>query len=610
MTGKLPAGMTKLDMVAGDQQMSVADIAAAGSEKQPSIILERAVVVEVLYDLAAYSDKEIEELKMMIGDNSKEEDPNAETKNSDFDFKQLLLTSPRNTILARPISGGADKREARVVMKNGTSEVKCRLCYPFFPPHIAMPVKPGEVVWLMNDTPDGSSSYSYWVCRVSAPDYCDDVNYTHMDRMHSPYLLPKKGSDPSKLLNDVYKNQIFGFPNGDFPDALTLVEADDFEYIVQESTAYQYAFTPAAVPRFTKRPADLVFQGSNNTLICLGEDRGWTKKDSSAHRGDSSGAKKSNATKDDFEAATQIEQPSGTIDIVAGRGRYQPPFFGKVGGKAESHRKEFKGNNAAETIENTPPEKGRSSYVETNKNRAGERYIADEAQSENRESNPTEGDPDFYTDAARIYVSMATSVDKNFSLDKPGKNIPTAFEVIEPSEDISVAAGQLLPSAVIAKSDQIRLVARKMKENDPGKGAHEIKGGIRLIKEGDPKDDLSAFMMLEDGTIQMSGKKVFIGRTGDDGMLHSDYGSKGPGPGDSQPYIRFSDLQKLLTDLWDLMNDYSKVMLTAVSPGGGQQSPQILKAHNELIEGLNRIKTNSTRSQPFDKLGSDRIFGE
>ena len=29
------------------------------------------------------------------------------------------------------------------------------------------------------------------------------------------------------------------------------------------------------VPRFTKRPGDFVIQGSNNTLISLGEERGW-----------------------------------------------------------------------------------------------------------------------------------------------------------------------------------------------------------------------------------------------------------------------------------------------------------------------------------------------
>lgn len=607
----LPGGVTKLDLAVGDQMLTGAEIAAAAVEKAPPIIFQRAVVVEVLYDLASYSEDELDELKVLVGDNSKKQNADKDQKNLDFDFTELLLACPRNSLLVRPITAGADKRAVRVRTNAGTEEVKCQICYPFFPSHLAMPVKPGETVWVVNDSPEGANRFSYWMCRITAPEHVEDANYTHMDRMHGPYLLPKKGSkagDP-KLIDQVYQEAIFGFPNGDFPEATTLSGFSDFEYIVNESGAYNYAFTPDTVPRFTKRPGDLVLQGSNNTLISLGEDRGWTKPGSSAHRKDSSGAKFSNATKDDFEIGNSFKNRGGTIDIVAGRGRYAPPFYGKVGGDAGSNREKFKSNTAAETLENTPPEKGRSSYVETNKNPAGQAYLEDLGQKENVNSNPTEGDPDLYTDASRIYVSMATSVDRNFSIDLPGKNMPTAFESIPVSEDVSIKKGRL-PASIIAKSDQIRLIARRMKKDEPAEGSYEIKGSIRLIKEGDPKDDLSALLMLEDGNVQLSGKKIFIGRTGDDGMIFSDYGGKGPGLGDSQPYVRFSDLQKLFVDLWNLMDKYSDVMLTAVSPGGGAQSPQIVKAATDLKAGLASIKASASSGADFNKLASERIFGE
>src|SRR5690606_41899055 len=61
-----------------------------------------------------------------------------------------------------------------------------------------------------------------------------------------------------------------------------------FERIIQQASAYQNLIngirdfdfpeggtvvTPEPVPRWRKRPQELILQGSNNTLICLGEDR-------------------------------------------------------------------------------------------------------------------------------------------------------------------------------------------------------------------------------------------------------------------------------------------------------------------------------------------------
>ena len=598
MSDGVVGSLTKQDLVAGSRPPSGVDMMESIAGIMPGNVVRRAVVVEVLYDMASISDDELEELKTLVGDTSKLTD----SSNIESTVENLLITSPRNSILARVITHGEDHRKGLIGQGKSSEEtlVKCQICYPFFPPHLGLPVKPGEVVWIINDNPDGDNTVSYWMCRVPGTDSCDDINYTHADRRFAPYITPAKTKTPK--IDDEFKSYIFGFPNGNPPNAMTLRNPGDFEYIVQQSQAYRETFTPEPVPRFTKRPADLVLQGSNNTLISLGQDRGWTNKDSKAHRKDTSSATESNATKDDAEIKLQKEQSSGTIDIVTGRGRYTFPFFGASGDAPP------KGSTSPLTVECTPPKKGREPYTEVNKNPAGQLYIEDTGlNEENYRSNPTEGDPNFYTDAARIYVSSATSVDKNFYIDQPGVNIPSPFDAIALSDEASLDGGNKLPAAVAVKSDQIRLIARKLERGKPYPKAPEIKGSIRLIKEGKPNEDLSAILMLEDGTVQISGKKIFLGRSVQDGMTSSDYGALGPGPGKGQPYIRFSDLKKLFTELWTAMDKFCDTALTHVTPGQGAPSPQLNQAAADFKSDLAKMKADTST---FDKLGSERIFGE
>jgi len=127
----------------------------------PNQVLLRAVVVEVLYDLAAFPDEDIEEMKSLI------------------DAPDYLDSAPRNSIIARVVTGGADKKapEAKeqptdeekedaqenkeaIPEKEKVGEVGV-LAYPFFPPHLCMPLKPGEQVWLVTDSSDVPSKVLY-----------------------------------------------------------------------------------------------------------------------------------------------------------------------------------------------------------------------------------------------------------------------------------------------------------------------------------------------------------------------------------------------------------------------------------------------------------------
>ena len=617
-----------------ESKSSVKDTVEAVDTAPPSQVLTRAVVVEVLYDLAAFPPDDVSELKALCS------------------APDLVPSAPRNSIIARPISGGADK-QAPEAKEKPTEEEKEKskkdeepvpekekvgeqgvLAYPFFPPHLCMPLKPGEQVWLISDSPDTPTSVMYWMCRISEPDHVDDINYTHGDRKLVGSLAPKtakekadaaeqagaekneggdektennSASQSTQITNenppqnaegeaeteteildkngDGIDDRIFGFPNGTGEEnGFTLKEEAAYEDIVKIATGYNQ-FRKQDVPRFTKRPGDFVIQGSNNTLICLGEDRGWRKDQ------DLSAEVVSNAT----ETESVINQKQGfyhgSIDIVAGRGRYNWRFLG-ANFKADPIAP------AARAIETSPdPENGRAPYVETNKNPKEANFA-----ESNSYDNPTEGDPDFFGDAARIVVSHGSDADFNFSINAPGDTIPSPIGETYGSYDLVNKTG-FNPSSVVSKADEIRLIARKVAADEPTPGAPEINGSIRIIKEGAPDEDLGAIMILSDGTIQISGSRIVLGRTPDDGGHPGE--TEGPGENQSQPYVRYSDLEKLWQDWMDAMSKFCGTLQTHTTPGYGAPSPQINSAAAVLRGEIER-----TLKQQIEDVQSERIFGE
>jgi hypothetical protein len=106
----------------------------------------------------------------------------------------------------------------------------------------------------------------------------------------------------------------------------------------------------------------------------------------------------------------------------------------------------------------------------------------------NARSFAAEGDPNFEGDASRIYLTMQTEVDDDFSLEYPKFISP-------PGEPSSGADGK--PSAVL-KSDEIRIIGRQA-------------GSIRIVKEGEVGDDQCVITLLADGTVAIDAKKIIIG---------------------------------------------------------------------------------------------------
>jgi len=522
-------GIDFIDYVTGGgdkQEYSFEEAISSDRVAQP--ILRLGVVTDVFYDPGAMTPEKIESLQ--AGD----EHGLPSCVNPQF-FEGV----PRNSILVRDVTAGTDRTQR-----------KSYLAYPFFPPHLSMPVKPGETVWLIDPNPQGGSNMSYWMCRVNAPDYVDDLNFTHYDRTSLESAKQTKAKTPPERP---------GFVNGlGGIDDYTLKDPDDYDKIFSGSMANDLqTVTYEVVPRFKKRPGDMVLQGSNNTLICLGEDRGWsieTRPLDTPGDGTLEGNLSNATIAEDFRGIIQ----KGTIDIVAGRGI---PELGMLQDTASS----FPIGTSPHFIEND------RAYNEVNKNPVN--FPTDPKVENNYYAKPCEGDPDFINDLSRIYVSMKTSADVNFGLTYPAIPAPG-----DSNDGVDVEPTDNQPSVVL-KSNEIRVVARFNEE-------FETNGSIKIVKEGIADDEAgkgrAVIMMQPDGTVMIDGPKIVLGS----GI------TKAPGAGTqvvlgvgaTEPLVLGNALNTILNDL------IAAIKAITVSTGTGPSSTPINAGDFDAIAGkLNSI---------------------
>jgi hypothetical protein len=437
---------------------------------------------------------------------------------------------PINACVVRPVTAGAQASNPTAI-----------LAYPFFSSHISMPVKVGETVWIVYDSDPNTTAknFAFWLSRVHGDIASEDVNFSHHDRRILPSQPsieePGTAEKAGAIANEVEAE--------DFPD-LSLTQPDDevngYEEIFVLNDGKPVKFEP--VPRLYRRPGDLILQGSNNATISLTTDRGWYVDEDPIE-------KPSNATSgsNDF---------SGTIDLVAGRSRWI---------------------STSEKVRTVP---------ETRENSRGFFETVKDVGITKLQNSP-EGDPDFLSDAARLYISMATKSDTGFGL----KTMTPKFPGDEDSDDEEVAA-----AAIISKSDTVRIIARKDEE-------HAINGSILIVKEGDTGEanDLGAISIRSDGSIVISGSRIFIGRSKADGGL-------GDGPDDApdgaQPYVKYKQLEDLLKAIMKDINDFCDTLSKHTTPGYGAPSVQITQAAATLKAAM------VSRESEIVNLKSERIFGE
>ena len=293
---------------------------------------------------------------------------------------------PRNTIIATTVYGPTS---------TGLEDVE--YVFPFFPSHISLPIKAGEHVWVLRDDPARKRfAVSYWLSRVVEPHYVDDVNHTHAPRTYDKSLIynPEKPDDPKFEFNDgVLDDDRIQEKDTAFLGDGTSKRYESLLTGSRASSIHIYE----AVPRFHKRPGDLTFEGSNNTLINLGTIR----------TGDSSDRN------DKLPAVDDVKENSGMIDIVTGRGQIT--------------------KTKGEVVSNVLGRKEINKYEQ--------------------KLSVNEGDPNFPSDRARISLFQRS----NF---RSGSSIGLDQVLGLKSYNQSIGLDPAVGGAVVAKSDHIRFVAR------------------------------------------------------------------------------------------------------------------------------------------------------
>ena len=463
---------------------------------------EKALVAEVITDPETLVEMLEEEEGPFVGKIKNEE---------------VAKSAPRGSLLVKKVAEkGSDQYDVAI---------------PMLSSHVIVPAKVGEQVWIYDD----GSAYLYWLGRVGASGLVEDVNFTHKDREFETPVEPAKDAKSKADSQNGKKENFIARYNDGVAGSLggTKNSPKDADAKSLRGNAKLPSHGKDNVPRFTPRPGDVAFQGSNNTLISLGTDRGWKKGDEEFPNSN---------------AENEILPDTGTIDIVAGRGNPQE--------LPAPTTKSAKGDEPTRT---------------------GMRLIEDEdgntetdkvAKVNENSVNRAEGDPDFYYDSSRMYVSMNSAIDDNFSL--ADEAIPLLEGDLEDKEAACIAL----------KTNEIRLVARE-------------DGSIRIYKEKGEGGNTAQIILASDGTIHIQGEKIFIGKEG----------GGGEGPSGTEPYVKHSELKDWALKVHGALNGFCQTMAGHAIPWFGQ-SPQITAAATSLQSELNIYK------KVIDKWPSDKIYGE
>lgn len=507
--------------------------------------LQRAVTIEVISDPFSLTEEYINGLSTTVSN------------------PEIIDVMPINSIVARMVSANQGL--------DGSGNI---ILFPFFSSHFLLPVNPGEVVYVIFENYQTlGAKIGYWLTRTHAQRTIEDLNYTHLDRTYQLTLNPGNYSTTEKSERPD-ESPVPGFPNGTgtSPDSFSIASlsedgnGDVYENIIANSLTYPL-ITPEAIPRWVKRPQELVIQGSNNALIMLGEDR----------NGSIYGASGSNPI--------DIKGEAGTIDLVTGRGRY----------KAEP------GTNPGD---DSSPTACRTIINERNNEETDK---APHTRNQNNTENINEGNPDPILDAARVYITQQSNVDVNYLLDESTEGAQAypsdAIPVVQPQP--TGPEEQYNRSYVVGKADHIRIIARRDTEK-------EIKGTVLIIKQGKEAggsvgdapasdEDLAYIYINEEGKIQIDGNRIYFGRTAGDG---------------EQPYIKFKEYEATIKKLHDqvknLRDDYNNFKtLVKIAFNAATAIPYSPVTSLQTAGGQIQDATNieSVQSE-IDACKSTKIFGE
>tara|TARA_R110001592_G_scaffold69149_1_gene211827 strand:+ start:5338 stop:6948 length:1611 start_codon:yes stop_codon:yes gene_type:complete len=494
---------------------------AFGGNKSPFFEI---YVQEVLSDPSSYKfpkeDSEEPEDYLLVGNNITE---------------QEVLEAPYNSIIGRVLNGNDHNSEIIV--------------YPMMPAHMTLPIKAGEHVWAMYN-----GGRYYWLCRKNFDQQINDVNIAWAGRYKAETSFKStkgaaKDSESESSSNVLPKNQNPKI-NTIFPPEVR--EQNQIDMQTYWSERSKSILEP--VPRYKKRPGDLVLQGSNNTLICLGLGGGHKKEDELTYGSVAASKQISGVLPDVSDGYNR-----GTIDIVTGRGRYQPDAATN-----SSSLGEFPERTSCATI------MSEFGYKENDKNTT----INDAF----HKKSPIEGDPDFGFDASRIYISSYCEIDNEFSLIPNYPKIPTVV-----TADVGSVPETSKGASIVLKSDNLRLVARQHVAADffARSNAEDVNGSIRLVKEGTRDGDghstidglgASMISLESDGTVVIDGATVVIGTGREVSNAAGDQIFLGAGA--TEPIVLGNLMTKLLSDFFTELQNWlslkydSHIHPTGTGPSG------------------------------------------
>jgi len=399
---------------------------------------------------------------------------------------ELLKDLPRNSIIAQ--------------LKNENQRI---IAIPFFSSHIGFPLKPGEYVWLFKESiEDVGLKYDlmieyFWVSRIHGMNFYEDANFTHDDRKLIKNYQ-KKTNNSISLNTEIYmldnniiqekKTPIAPFNRGNVLNSETKTSSNNIiaQRLNQFSLNISGKYILEDIPRATKNPGDFIIQGSNNTLIKLGTNFANTSSGTLA---------KFNTT----VFNENVQKYSGTIDIVAGRAAISNLYLNRN----IFTQYELNGNNIY--YDRISADFSRNSHMSILNERNTFENIKDSKYYTGLNiENLSEGDPDFFSDISRLYISERTSGDSlllNNDLYTIENTKEAKKKLIESKANRGFIIGKL-----VARGNVFDL------NNEDENAIYQDEGGsIHLIKEGDSINHPANIVLNHEGIVSINGLKVVIG---------------------------------------------------------------------------------------------------
>lgn len=518
-------------------------------------VFQRAVVEEIIFDPKNLSASDKERIRSAVVNSS------------------AVETISANSVVAIMINDGmSNSVPTRVLLS------------PFFQSHFMLPVQIGEQITVVfEDTQKFGFFGGKWITRVSEGLPVEDVNFTHGDRRYNNLYLTIVGT--SESLNRISGSYSPNFQNGGGRENTFSIpqnsNTNPYDTLFDNNQILRIPHSYEVVPRWTKRPQELVIQGMNNALIMLGQDR----------------IGQVNLTSSNIN----IEQKNyaGTIDMVAGRSRYI----------LDPKVKELPRNINELNHRSTSP------FVVTNSR--GLQEVDKFPQLNGRRQQIKEGDPDFIHDAARIYISMKTLGDTNFRLKKtedgnPSQTMQETGINYSPNSlypiQFSSSSARVGTSYIVNKADHVRLIGRRsIPQEDNIENPDIISGSVLIIKEGNFRtpedidaqandgDHLAYLYMSPEGRVQIDGLQIFLGgaaintnpapadktrpvpdtpRNSDGSNSEITIGTENRFAG-AEPYIKWSEFKKVVEGLQ-------------------QQITSLQNAYSGLVQDINNATGQST----------------